>query len=379
MAEVFLKGAAYSIPFLVKSGKTTITNENVSSVRLGLGNLTASWPGGRLRYSDGYWLFPVTQTQSYALPQGDTYYQAQIQMPSGETFSSQKQRIYIDGTIFRTPFGETNLSMPESADAQPITAEIEPKPEQITVEIQPTSAPMAQTTQPYTTLRRYDYTGMFNGSSIPYRKKLFVDFHNLVPGKKYKLWLFTCSRRGGRKYGPWMHHLNYDADGLNEYGVGRLGYGTVAKSPLNSDRYPNAHEFAEVPEWMPNNGYLQTEWDIEDGTTSLEISLDEWIVPMMRPACVYSKESSWNGRFDSNADYEDFYGKMIGVAGRSAAAKLFRFCVADASGTVYPAMSTLAVGVIGSGAYAKDKTAAMMATTYPFTRIVGNTLYTRII
>lgn len=43
MAEVFLKGSAYSIPFLVKSGKTTITNENVASVRLGLGNLTASW------------------------------------------------------------------------------------------------------------------------------------------------------------------------------------------------------------------------------------------------------------------------------------------------------------------------------------------------
>lgn len=136
MAEVFLKGAAYSIPFLVKSGKATITNENVASVRLGLGNLTASWPNGRLRYSDGYWLFPVTQTQSYALPQGDTYYQAQIQMPGGETFSSSKQRIYIDGTIFRTPFGETNLSVPESADAQPVTAEIEPKPEQITVEIQ---------------------------------------------------------------------------------------------------------------------------------------------------------------------------------------------------------------------------------------------------
>lgn len=136
MAEVFLKGAAYSIPFLVKSGKTTITNENVASVRLGLGNLTASWPGGRLRYSGGYWLFPVTQSQSYALPQGETYYQAQIQMASGETFSSKRQCIFVDGTIFRTPFGETQLTTPETADAQPIPAQIEPKPEQITVEIQ---------------------------------------------------------------------------------------------------------------------------------------------------------------------------------------------------------------------------------------------------
>lgn len=136
MAEVFLKGSAYSIPFLVKSGKTTITNENVASVRLGLGNLTASWPGGRLRYSGGYWLFPVTQAQSYALPQGETYYQAQIQMASGETFSSKRQCIFVDGTIFRTPFGETQLATPETADAQPIPAQIEPKPEQIAVEIQ---------------------------------------------------------------------------------------------------------------------------------------------------------------------------------------------------------------------------------------------------
>lgn len=136
MAEVFLKGSAYSIPFLIKSGKTTITNENVASVRLGLGNLTASWPGGRLRYSGGYWLFPVTQAQSYALPQGETYYQAQIQMASGETFSSKRQCIFVDGTIFRTPFGETQLTTPETADAQPIPAQIEPKPEQIAVEIQ---------------------------------------------------------------------------------------------------------------------------------------------------------------------------------------------------------------------------------------------------
>lgn len=136
MAEIFLKGSAYSIPFLVKSGKTTITNENVASVRLGLGNLTASWPGGRLRYSGGYWLFPVTQAQSYALPQGETYYQAQIQMASGETFSSKRQCIFVDGTIFRTPFGETQLTTPETADAQPIPAQIEPKPEQIAVEIQ---------------------------------------------------------------------------------------------------------------------------------------------------------------------------------------------------------------------------------------------------
>lgn len=136
MAEIFLKGSAYSIPFLVKSGKTTITNENVASVRLGLGNLTASWPGGRLRYSGGYWLFPVTQAQSYALPQGETYYQAQIQMASGETFSSKRQCIFVDGTIFRTPFGETQLATPETADAQPIPAQIEPKPEQIAVEIQ---------------------------------------------------------------------------------------------------------------------------------------------------------------------------------------------------------------------------------------------------
>lgn len=136
MAEVFLKGSAYSIPFLLKSGKTTITNENVASVRLGLGNLTASWPGGRLRYSGGYWLFPVTQAQSYALPQGETYYQAQIQMASGETLSSPRTKIHIDSSIFRQPWGKRELDTGGSVDASAVTAAVSLHPEGIAAEIQ---------------------------------------------------------------------------------------------------------------------------------------------------------------------------------------------------------------------------------------------------
>lgn len=333
---IIRKGDAYALPVIILADGTPITDADVAGVRIGLGTITAIWPDGQLRYDSGVWLLTVTQAQSYTLPQGDVYYQAQVQLASGETLSSPRTKIHIDSSIFRQPWGKRELDVDGSVEASAVTATVSLHPESITAEIQMRRTPATQTAQPYTTLRRYNYSdGAYRN-----RKKLFVDLHNLVLGKKYKLWLFTCSRRNGRKYGPWMHPPNYDATKPNEYGVSRFGYGMVAGQPVQSKP---EYVFCDVPEWMPNEGFLQTEWDIPTDASPLEISLDTWLLPMIRPEHK-DRDNNADGMFDSDATAKEVYGAMIGVAKPALAGKLFRFCLVDDSGVVYPSESTLSVG-----------------------------------
>ena len=100
---IIRKGDAYALPVIILADGTPITDADVAGVRIGLGTITAIWPDGQLRYDSGVWLLPVTQAQSYTLPQGDIYYQVQVQMSSGETLSSPRTKIHIDSSIFRQP------------------------------------------------------------------------------------------------------------------------------------------------------------------------------------------------------------------------------------------------------------------------------------
>lgn len=136
---IIRKGDAYALPVLIKSDDTAITAADVSGVRIGVGSITASYPDGKLRYDRGYWLLPITQAQSYTLPQGDVYYQAQIQLATGETLSSPRQKVHIDSSIFRQPWGKLELD-DDVPEASAVVAQIDPKPQSITAEIQQFSA-----------------------------------------------------------------------------------------------------------------------------------------------------------------------------------------------------------------------------------------------
>lgn len=139
MGNIFRKGDAYAIPFLVKSGDTVIAPANVSGVRIGFANLTASYPDGTLSFDGQYWLFPVAQNQSYGIPAGESEYQAQVQLATGETLSSPRQKIHIDSSMFRQPWGKLELDN-NASDASAVVAQIDPKPQSITAEIQQFSA-----------------------------------------------------------------------------------------------------------------------------------------------------------------------------------------------------------------------------------------------
>lgn len=133
---IIRKGDAYALPVIILADGTPITETDVSGVRIGLGTITAIWPDGQLRYDSGVWLLPVTQAQSYTLPQGDVYYQVQVQMSSGETLSSPRTKIHIDSSIFRQPWGKRELDADGSVAASAVTAAVSLQPESIAAEIQ---------------------------------------------------------------------------------------------------------------------------------------------------------------------------------------------------------------------------------------------------
>lgn len=139
MENLFRKGDAYAIPFLVKSGDTVIAPANVSGVRIGFANLTASYPDGTLSFDGQCWLFPVEQNQSYGIPVGESEYQVQVQFATGEILSSPRQKVHIDSSIFRQPWGKLELDN-NASDAAAVVAQIDPKPQSITAEIQQFSA-----------------------------------------------------------------------------------------------------------------------------------------------------------------------------------------------------------------------------------------------
>ena len=133
---IIRKGDAYALPVIILADGTPITDADVAGVRIGLGTITAIWPDGQLRYDSGVWLLPITQAQSYTLPQGDVYYQVQVQMSSGETLSSPHTKIHIDSSIFRQPWGKRELDTGGSVEASAVTAAVSLHPESIASEIQ---------------------------------------------------------------------------------------------------------------------------------------------------------------------------------------------------------------------------------------------------
>lgn len=120
---------------------------------------------------------------------------------------------------------------------------------------------------PYTTLTRDGRIGTVT-----------VHFHGLSAGERYALHLYTANRRNGRCQKAWRHTPNFDRDDITS--ETRKGYAhLVGKAFSNVD---GSGKYPAVPDWMPNDGYLQTEWEIPAGTQELKIYLKRWLLPMLK-------------------------------------------------------------------------------------------------
>ncbi len=166
---------------------------------------------------------------------------------------------------------------------------------------------------------------------------LTVHCHGLQQGESYALHLYTVTRRSGSCYKQWRHTPNYDFDDSGK-AVCRKGYGKLASRTYVGYRDENGC-YPEVPEWMPNGGYLQTEWNgifvavAGDTDAIIPIDLRTWLLPMLKPKRILSDES-WAKCL------------LIGVGGRAKAPLLMQWRIVRLSdGAVGECRQTLRVGV----------------------------------
>lgn len=73
------QGDSAPVPVAISIGGKPVDETKVSQVRMRLGPFSARYPG-KLRCREGYWLFPLTQEQSYRLPPGENLIQAQVKV-----------------------------------------------------------------------------------------------------------------------------------------------------------------------------------------------------------------------------------------------------------------------------------------------------------
>ena len=168
-----------------------------------------------------------------------------------------------------------------------------------------------------------------------------IHFHNLNPNKTYKLYLYTVSRYKGSKYGIPYHPYNYDimpSEGSDK----RIGYGKLAGHIYGShaDRI-----YDNVPKWKPNNGFLITEWDINNEENSMDLDLTRWLAPMIKPLEI--------GNFDEikpifNNREISIPVLMLAISKGTFSKLAFWFCLVDDDGKIYPCYNTLKVGPISN-------------------------------
>lgn len=177
-------------------------------------------------------------------------------------------------------------------------------------------------TLPYTTLSRAKHG------------QLTIHCHNLLPGERYALHLYTVSRRRGAVQKSWRHPVNYDFVEESSKET-RKGYGNLVDRPFAYEKGGIA-KYPTPPSWMPNGGYLQTEWELPvapDSTLFFKLDLSTWLLPMMKTK-VFSGEHAWKSL------------ELIGIGSQDRAPLLMRWHVVRLKdGAVGTCRQILRVGV----------------------------------
>jgi len=182
----------------------------------------------------------------------------------------------------------------------------------------------------YTTLEKLNANAA-SQSSI----RIFLHGIELAEGP-FELHVYQCMRRRKRTT-YWRHPSNWNAEPGK--GVCKVGYGQIASYSYAHGKADTEEVlfYPEVPEWMPNNGYLKTVLPL---TTSmlkrgfLDLDLTKWLLPMLKPT---EEVMDWSRC------------GLIGIQKNGTDAPiLFQFRLASNGKVVGEAKDTLAVGMRGS-------------------------------
>lgn len=170
-----------------------------------------------------------------------------------------------------------------------------------------------------------------------------VHYHNLDPKRTYKLHLYTRSRHNGRKTGSWYHPDNYDKEDGR-----RIGYGTLAGKTAYQDKEA-VGVYDDVPYWMGKNGFLETEWPVNNDKPIQKIEIDYWMQTMLKPNTIDGNDFYTWPDLKPDHRYDDrlyVNASILGISQGVVAGLQFQFCLVDDSGVVYPCKNTLTIGCL---------------------------------
>lgn len=130
---------------------------------------------------------------------------------------------------------------------------------------------------PYTTIRKVGKHKVKNkttGQTTVLPRKVYLDFHNLVPGRTYTIKAYTKQRKDGKDSGKWYFNPQLKDD---KHTPQCLGYVAYYLSEVASGRSPDV-----PPSWMPNGGFLQNTWTITAKKTdyTMELPLETWLLDL---------------------------------------------------------------------------------------------------
>ena len=117
---------------------------------------------------------------------------------------------------------------------------------------------------------------------------------NLQPNTDYVIKLYTLQRNRGRSYREWRHPINIEYSSESGYTEEQQelltnsgaysGYKNIAGQPFDGTQLDQFHP--QVPNWMPNNGVLKTEWhftsDEKGSDYTLILDLNTWILDLLK-------------------------------------------------------------------------------------------------
>lgn len=144
-----------------------------------------------------------------------------------------------------------------------------------------------------------------------------------------ELHLYVCQRRRNKEH-YWRHPADWKTNIVT--GNTKLGYGLIAEKHFRcSDIEPL---YPAVPDWMPNNGYLATEFPLNEDilrTGFIDFNLAEYLLPLLKP-------------IDENLEWK--YVGFTGIQSDGCIAPLmFRFLIVKDGKPVGETKDTLCVGL----------------------------------
>lgn len=176
-----------------------------------------------------------------------------------------------------------------------------------------------------------------------------------------ELRLFHCIHRRERKY-HWAHPFNWNVSTDDSHP--RLGYGLIEGQPFGSNH--GNPPYPHVPEWMPNNGFIETVFPIDEEALErgyIDIPIYRWLVPMLKP--IRMEELDWRTC------------GLIGLQGNAGKAPLlFQFRLYREDKELGPCRNTFCFGISRHYGYPQGKSACpylddngYMASQYFYTSI----------